>query len=297
MVSEGMERVIELLKKQEEEAIKKRVKDSRAAMVMLGKMDKIDEDVSIIDVDVNGIPAVWISVPDVEVNNVVLYFHGGGYFEGTINTHKGLAARICRASKSRVLLPAYRLAPENCYPAALEDGVKAYGWLIEKEGLSPENIVIGGDSAGGGLTAATLVKLRDTGIALPAAAFLLSPWTDLDVTGESMRTKKKEDPFIKIDSVFWMAALYCKDEDPRNPYISPLYADLKGLPPLLIQVGSAELLLDDSTRFAEKAKKAGVDVTLEIWEDMIHVFQAFALWAPEGQQGIDKIGEFIKSKT
>ena len=296
MVSEGMLRVIELLKKQGEEALKKRVGDSRAGLEMLGRMDKIAEDITIEDVNVNGIASIWISNPNVVANRVVLYFHGGGYFEGSINSHKGLAARISHASKSKVLMPEYRLAPENPYPAALDDAVKTYKWLLEKEGISPEKVIIGGDSAGGGLTAATLVKLRDLGIPLPAAAVLLSPWTDLDVTGDSMRSKKREDPFIKIGDVFWMSSLYCGDEDPRNPYISPLYADLKGLPPLLIHVGSAELLLDDSTRFAEKAKLAGVDVTLEIWEDMIHVFQAFALWAPEGQKGIDKIGEFIRNK-
>ncbi len=296
MVSEGMQRVIDLLKTQEKEALKKRVQDSREGLEALGKLEKIPKNVSIVDVDVNGIPAIWIKAPNVEDDNVVLYFHGGGYVEGSINSHKGLGFRISQAAKCRVLLPDYRLAPENPYPAALDDAVKAYKWLLDVEGLKPESVIIGGDSAGGGLTAATLVKLRDLGTSLPAAAVLLSPWIDLDMTGNSLRAKRKVDPFVSIDELFWMSGLYCGEEDPRNPYISPLYADLKGLPPLLIQVGSAEILQDDSIRFAEKAKKAGVDVVFDIWQDMIHVFQAFALFAPEGQQGIDKIGEFIRRK-
>ncbi|MFW9783185.1 MAG: alpha/beta hydrolase [Candidatus Heimdallarchaeota archaeon] len=294
MVSEGMERVINLLKQQNEADVKKRVEDGRNGLEQLAAIDQIPEDVTIKEFSVKGIPSVWINTPEIEREQVILYLHGGGYIEGSINSHKSLGARISRASKSRVLLIDYRLAPENPYPAALEDSVTAYKWLVDEEGIDPKNIVISGDSAGGGLTAATLIKLRDTGIPLPFAAVLLSPWTDLDITGDSVRSKRRIDPFVTADGLFFMANLYVGDEDPKNPYISPLYADLKGLPPLLIQVGSAEILLDDSTRFAEKAKSAGVDVTLEVWEDMVHVFQAFALWAPEGKEGIEKIGIYIQ---
>jgi acetyl esterase/lipase len=168
--------------------------------------------------------------------------------------------------------------------------------LIDEEGIDPQNIVISGDSAGGGLTAATLLKIRDNGITLPAGGVLISPWTDLDLTGDSVKTKRRIDPLLDASGLCFMSNLYIKDDDPKNPYISPLYADLNGLPPLLIQVGSAELLLDDSTRFSEKAKSAGVDVLIEVWEDMIHVFQALALWAPEGMQAIEKIGKFIQKQ-
>jgi len=294
MISKGMKRVIKLLKKRGEEETKKRVEDSRKSLEELADIEEVPEDVTIENIDAGGVPAAWISTPGFVEENVVLYLHGGGYVEGSIHSHRGLAFRISRVSKSRVLLIDYRLAPEYPYPAALEDSVAAYKWMIDTEEINPENIIIGGDSAGGGLTAATLIKLRDLNITLPAAAVLLSPWTDLDMRGISIREKARVDPFVDASSLFFMASLYVGDDDPKNPYISPLYADLKGLPPLLIQVGTAEVLLNDATRFAEKAESAGVDVTLDIWEDMVHVFQAFALWAPEGQQALEKIGEFIQ---
>lgn len=294
MVSEGMKRIIDLLRQQTEQGTKQRVEDGRNGMEQMARMEKFPEDVNFEEIIVNNIPSLWINTPESVKEQVVLYLHGGGYCQGSITTHKGLGLRISHASKSRVLLIDYRLAPENPYPAALEDSVAAYRWLIDKEGINPQNIVISGDSAGGGLTAATLIKLRDIGVALPAGGVLLSPWTDLDITGDSIRTKRRIDPMVDASGIFFLANLYIGDEDPKNPYISPLYADLKELPPLLIQVGGAELLLDDSTRFAEKAKAAGVDVTIEVWEDMIHVFQAFALWAPEGEEAIEKIGNFIQ---
>ncbi|MFW9872919.1 MAG: alpha/beta hydrolase [Candidatus Thorarchaeota archaeon] len=294
MVSEGMERVINLLKQQGEAETKKRIEDGRKGLEQLAAIEQIPENVTIENITVSGIPSVWIKTPNAVEEHVILYLHGGGYVEGSINSHKGLGVRISRASKSRVLMIEYRLAPEYPYPAAIEDSVTAYKWLIDVEGINPKNIIISGDSAGGGLTATTLLKIRDTGISLPAAAVLLSPWTDLDMTGDSIRSKRRTDPFVDASGLFFMANLYVGDEDPRNPYISPLYADLKGLPPLLIQVGTAEVLLDDSIRFAEKAKNAGVDVILDAWEDMTHVFQAFALWAPEGEKAIEKIGEYIQ---
>jgi acetyl esterase/lipase len=294
MVSEGMKSVIDLLNQQNKEDTQKRVEDDRKALEESMGMEEYPEDVTFEESTVNNIPSLWIKTPESKNDRVVLYLHGGGYVMGSINTHKGLGCRISRASKSRVLLIDYRLAPEYPYPAALEDSVAAYKWLIDEEGIDPRNIVISGDSAGGGLTAATLLKLRDTGIALPAGGVLLSPWVDLDMTGASIRTKRKVDPIVNASGLYFMANLYSGDKDPKNPYISPLYAELNGLPTLLIQVGSAEVLLDDSTRFSEKAKSAGVDVTLDVWGDMIHVFQAMALWAPEGGQAIEKIGAFIQ---
>ncbi|MHA1987601.1 MAG: alpha/beta hydrolase [Promethearchaeota archaeon] len=296
MVSEGMERIINLLKQQKEQDTQKRVKEDRKVMEQSLGIEKYPEDVTFEEITINNISSLWIKTPESVKDNVVLYLHGGGYVLGSINTHKGLGYRISRASKSRVLLIDYRLAPEHPYPAALEDSVAAYRWLIDEEGIDPQNIVISGDSAGGGLTAATLLKIRDNGITLPAGGVLISPWTDLDLTGDSVKTKRRIDPLLDASGLCFMSNLYIKDDDPKNPYISPLYADLNGLPPLLIQVGSAELLLDDSTRFSEKAKSAGVDVLIEVWEDMIHVFQALALWAPEGMQAIEKIGKFIQKQ-
>lgn len=294
MVSKGLERLINMFRQQEKVAIKKRVEDGRAVFEQFAPMFQIPKDVKIDNVDVSGVPAVWISTPEAVKENVVLYLHGGGYIIGSINTHKEFGSRISRVSNSRVLLLDYRRAPEHPFPAALEDAVAAYKWLIDNEGIKPENVIIGGESAGGGLTLATLLKLRDTGIPLPAAALILSPWADLDMTGDTIRTKAKVDPLASASELFFYSSLYTGEDDPKNPYISPLYADLKGLPPMIIQVGSAEILLSDATRIAEKAKAAGVDVILDIWEDMIHMFQMFALFAPEGQKATEKLGKFIQ---
>lgn len=296
MVSKGMEGVIKLLINNNNTVMKKRVQESRKGLEQLTSLVKLPKDVDLEHIDINGMAAVWISSPEVDSNKVVLYLHGGGYILGSLNSHQDIAMRIGRAAKARVLLVDYRLAPEDPFPAAVEDAVKSYKWLIENQKIVPNKIVIAGDSAGGGLTLVTLIKLRDNNINLPAAGVCLSPWTDVALTSESLIRNAKVDPFLKLYDLVFMADLYVGDNDPKNPYISPLYADLHDLPPILIQVGTAESIEDDSVRFAEKAKKAGVDVKLEVFDDMIHVFQAFADWAPEGQDGIDKIGSFIKEK-
>ncbi len=290
-----MENVIKILLNNRAKDIEKRVEDSRKGLEDLATLVKVAKDVKIEHIDVKGMPSAWISTSETVDQYVILYLHGGGYMEGSIKTHQELASRISRVAKARVLLIEYRLAPENVFPAALEDAVSAYQWLIDNKGINPNNIIIAGDSAGGGLTLATLVKLRDTGITLPAAAVCISPWTDLAITGESVKTKAKVDPFVAYYDLYFDAYLYLGNEDPQNPLVSPLYADLKGLPPIFIQVGTAEVLLDDSVRFANRAKEVGIEVILDIWEDAPHVFQsAAALGVPESQQAIDKIGEFIQ---
>jgi monoterpene epsilon-lactone hydrolase len=291
-----MQNVIKLLKQNAEKGIQIRVAQSREGLEQLASLAKLPKDVSIKKVNINDIAANWISTPESNLNNIILYLHGGGYVEGSLTSHQDLAVRIARASKTRVLLIDYRLAPEHPFPAGFEDAVMCYRWLLEKEKIPPNKIVIAGDSAGGGLTLCTLIKLRDEGLPLPIAAVCLSPWTDLAMTGDSIKEAAKIDPWLKPSELYFMAELYIGDTDPKNPYISPLYGELSGLPPILIHVGNAEILKSDSTRFAEKAKKVGVDLTLEIWEDMIHVFQAFADWAPEGKEAINKIGEYIQSK-
>jgi len=294
MVSRGMKSVIKILKEKKENEIKRRVEEGRAGIVELARLAPLFKDTKLEDVDAGGVSAAWMITPEVAKDRAILYLHGGGYIQGSIISHQDLAQRISKASKTKVLVLDYRLAPEHPFPAALEDSVRAYEWLINNEGYNPKNLIIAGDSAGGGLTLATLVKLRDKGVSLPAAAVCLSPWTDLALTGESIKLKLHEDPFISPDGLMFSARLYLGKADPKNPFASPLYADFKGLPPLCIQVGSAEILLDDSTRLAKRAKEAGVEVQLDIWEDMVHVFQAFAVMAPEGTEGINKIGEFIK---
>jgi epsilon-lactone hydrolase len=187
----------------------------------------------------------------------------------------------------------YRLAPEHPCPAALEDAVAGYRWLLER-GVRPEQIVIGGDSSGGGLALATLVRLREQGVALPAAGVLLSPWVDLTIAGPSIQTRAAIDPLVSPESLRLAAGYYLGGADPRMTLASPLYADLRGLPPLLIQAGDHEVLLSDATRLAEQARAAGVDVTLDVWDEMWHVWQAWAEILPEGQQAIERIGAFIR---
>ncbi len=244
-------------------------------------------------VNAGGVPAEWIAGPGAANDRVILYLHGGGYVMGSIATHREMVARLSKASGARALLVDYRLAPEHPFPAAVDDATAAYRWLLSQD-IKPSRIVVAGDSAGGGLTLATLVALRDAKTPLPAAGVCLSPWVDMEGTGESMITRAKADPVVQKQGLLGMAQLYLGGKDPKSPLAAPLHADLRGLPPLFIHVGDAETLLDDSTRIAEKAKMAGVKVDLEIWPEMPHVWHMFAPFLPEGQQAIDKIGQFVQ---
>ena len=290
-----METVIEQLKLLNASITEYTVEGVRAGLDQLASMTTLPEDVNREPLKAGGVPAEWVTISEYPIsNNVILYLHGGGYVSGSIETHVGLVSEIARGSKTRALVIEYRRAPENPFPAALEDATVAYHWLVDDQGINPANIIIAGDSAGGGLTLACLVKLRDIGAPLPVAAVCLSPWTDLALTGKSIQTKAEKDPFITLEELEFMTEQYLGETDSKNPLVSPLYAELQGLPPLLIQVGTSEILLDDSIRFSNRAKAAGVEVQLAIWDDMIHVFAAFAEWAPEGRQAIDQICEFIK---
>lgn len=255
----------------------------------------IPADLKCTPVDAGGVPAEWIAAPGAADDRVILYLHGGGYVIGSIKTHRDMMGRLSRAAKAKVLGLDYRLAPEHPHPAAVEDATKAYRWLLSK-GTKPNRIAIGGDSAGGGLTLATLVALRDAGDPMPAAAMCLSPWTDMEGTGESMKTKAAIDPLVQRDGLLGMAQAYLQGKDPKSPLASPVHANLKGLPPLLIQVGEREVLLDDSTRVAERAKSAGVNTTLEVWDGMVHVWHLFAAILPEGQQAIERLGQFTRER-
>ncbi len=272
------------------------IEKARADFEEVGRMFPLADDIQCESVQAGGVRAEWIVAPGASAQRILFYLHGGGYAIGSLDTHRDMVSRLSRAAKARALSVEYRLAPEHPHPAAVEDSVAAYRWLLS-EGMDPARIVIGGDSAGGGLTVATLVALRDAGEPMPAAAVCISPWVDLAGTGESMTTKAEVDPVVKPGGIEWMASFYAGEMDRRTPLISPLYADLGGLPPMLIHVGTAEVLLDDSTRLADRAREAGVNVTLEPWEDMIHVWHYFASMLPEGQQGIDRIGEYIRKHT
>ncbi len=267
---------------------------------MRGGMEKVAErvasDVKCEPVNAGGVKAEWIVPPGAADDRVVLYLHGGGYVMGSINTHRAMIARIARASQARALALDYRMAPEAPFPAAVEDSTAAYRWLLA-QGYKPNKIVISGDSAGGGLALATLLALRDAGTPLPAAAAPISPWTDMEGTGASVKTRADKDPMVGSANLLPMAQMYVGNQDPKNPLASPLHGDYHGLPPLLIQVGDAEVLLDDSTRVSERAKAAGVKVDLEVWDEMMHVWHVFAKILPEGQQAIDKIGKFVIAHT
>lgn len=247
-------------------------------------------------VDAGGVPSEWVAAPGFDERRAILYLHGGGYAIGSINTHRRLAYDISAASGARVLVIDYRLAPEHPFPAAVEDATKAWRWLLQ-QGFAANRLAIAGDSAGGGLTLATLVNLRDQNLGLPAAAAMLSPWVDLEGAGDSITTRSAQDPMVQKDGLLWMAGLYLNGKDPKTPLAAPLHADLKGLPPILVQVGTAETLLDDSTRIAEKLYDAGVEVRLAVWPNMVHVFPLFAPVLSEGRDGCIEIGAFIRGKT
>ena len=243
--------------------------------------------------DAGGVAAEWVIAADVPAGRVLLYLHGGAYQIGSPATLRHMIALVSAAAQVRVLSVDYRLAPEHPFPAAVDDALAAYRYLM-RDGVDHAAVAIAGDSAGGGLALATLVALRDVGDPLPAAAVAMSPWTDLAFTGESLRTRADVDVMIKPAGMRETAATYLAGTDPRHPYASPLYADLHGLPPILIQVGDAEVIRDDSTRFAAKAEAAGVDVRLEIWDEMPHVWHAFAGLLPEADQAIERLSGWLR---
>jgi epsilon-lactone hydrolase len=242
-------------------------------------------------VSAGGVDGEWISPANAPEEKAVLYFHGGGFRIGSVTSHRDLIARIALASGCRVLAINYRLAPEHRFPAALDDALAAYGWMLG-QGLSPGNVAFAGDSAGGNLVLAAMLALRERGLPLPVSAVLMSPWTDLAASGASYVTSAEADPIHQRPMILALAKNYLGGKgDPCDPLVSPLYADLRGLPPLLIQVGDRETVLDDSIMLAEKARAAGIDVNLEVWDGMIHVFQMFEL--PETHQAIASIAQFL----
>lgn len=241
-------------------------------------------------------PAEWLRPPGAVAGRVVLYLHGGGYVIGSPRSHRHLAAAIAAAGQASALLLDYRLAPEHPYPAAVDDATAAYRWLVD-QGIAPGHIVIGGDSAGGGLTVATLLALRDARLPLPAGGVCISPWVDLTCSGGSYRTKAAVDPIVTRTGVEEMARAYLGGSAARTPLASPLFADLRGLPPLLVHVGSDEVLLDDAVQLADRARSAGVDATLEVWDRMIHVWHWFLPMLDEAQAAVDGIGRFTRARA
>jgi epsilon-lactone hydrolase len=235
----------------------------------------------------------WLR-PAGEPRQTVYYLHGGAYVACSPETHRAFTSALSRAANARVFALDYRLAPEHRFPAAVEDAVAGYLWLLD-QGVNPQEVVIGGDSAGGGLTLATLIALRDAGEQLPRAAFVISPWTDLACAGRSLDANDERDPMFYGAGVRWMAPVYLGGASPRDPLASPIYADLSKLPPLLIHVSDNEVLLDDSTRLADRAKQFGVNVDLRVWNDLPHAWPVFvAFRMPESFQALGEIARFIQ---
>ena len=252
----------------------------------------IPKDVKIEQFKIGNIPAEWISVPRAHEKKVFYNLFGGGYIMGNLKSRRIIPYHISRATHLRCLNIEYRLAPEYPFPAALDDSIESYKWLLSN-GFDPKKIIIGGESAGGGLAIATLLKLKELKISLPAAGVLMSPWADLTGSGESITRNQKFEPLIK-DGITKMAKSYAQKEPLNNPLISPVFADLKGLPPLLIQAGGIELLVDDSTTLAKRAEKNGVEVKLEVYKNMTHVFQNFGEKLSESRKAFESINEFIQ---
>jgi len=249
-------------------------------------------DVAFEKVKANGVPAEWSSTPGAAHNRVIMYVHGGGYVIGSIASHRHLVSELGRAAGTRALSLDYRLAPEHPFPAAVDDALAGYRFLLA-EGFEPGNIAIAGDSAGGGLTVATLLAIRDASLPQPAMGFCISPWVDLEALGNSMTTQAALDPMVQKDGLLGMAAAYLNGGNARAPLAAPLYGNFKGIAPLLIQVGAAETLLDDSTRLASVAGAADVEVNLQIWPEMIHVWHFFHPMLATARRAILGAGETI----
>jgi epsilon-lactone hydrolase len=268
--------------------------ERRSRLDALGGQYLLPADVRVEAVDANGVRAEWTGAPEADPEKVLMYLHGGGYSAGSLKSHRHMVAQAGRETRSRTIAIDYRLAPEHPFPAAVEDVVAGYRFLLSR-GFSANCIAVAGDSAGGGLAVALLVSLRDIGLPLPACAWCSSPWVDLEGTGGSMTAKAAIDPMVQQPYLGELAAAYLGGADPRSPLAAPLYADLRGLPPILIQVGSAETLLDDAVRLAGAAGAADVRVRLDIWPGMIHVWQLFYQQVAAGRCALAEAGAFIRS--
>ena len=265
----------------------------RSSDAMMASMATDPVGVAFDEVDAGGVAAMWVTPEGAATDRAVMYLHGGGYVIGTMHSHAKMVGHIASAAGVRALNVDYRLAPEFPHPAAVTDAVTAYRWLLA-QGIAPEHVVIAGDSAGGGLTVATLLAIRDQGLPQPAAAVPLSPWIDLEGTGASMTDRAHLDLLVDAGGLKTMADLFLNGQSPQDPLAAPLHADFTGLAPLYIQVGDEETLLDDSRRLAELAAAAGVDVRLDVFPEMQHVFQMSVGNLPEADDAVARIGKYVR---
>ena len=299
MPSQAMQDVIDTLRDRRKASASQTppaLEELRADFVPGDRLHPVPDDVLVTEVTAGGVPAHWLAAPGTDTGRVLLFLHGGGYELGSLRSDGELAARLGRASGMRVLFPEYRLAPEHPFPAAIDDVLAAWRWLRADQGLSASSIAVAGDSAGGGLAVALLVASRDAGEALPGAAVLMSPTVDLTSSGASMTERAEQDPISTPAMLRQFASDYLAGADPKTPLASPLFAALSGLPPLLIQVGTADLLLSDSERLATAAAAAGADVTLQIGEGLPHVYQLL-LGTPEAADATEQIGKFLRGRV
>ena len=265
----------------------------RERLDSFGKLYPMEADVTLTPVTANGVPAEWSQTPAANTQRAILYMHGGAYVAGSIASHRLLVTALGRAAAARTLAIDYRRAPEHPFPAALDDTLAAYRFLLA-EGVAPNDIAIAGDSAGGGLTMGALLALRDAGEPLPGAAFVIAPWVDLACRGETYATKADIDPIIQKPYLLDTAADYIAGADPIPRLASPLGGDFRCLPPVLIQAGSAETLLSDSVALAGQLGEADVAVTLEVWPEMVHVWHLFRGHLSAGGRAIDRAGAFLR---
>ncbi len=272
------------------------VEEKRAQFEMAAAMMTAPpEGVAWTEVDAGGVPAIWADAEDASTDHVVQYVHGGGYVIGSADGYRNFTGQLSRAVGCRVLSVDYRLAPEHPHPAAVDDSTTAYRWLLD-QGYGADRIAVSGDSAGGGLTVSTLLKLRDEGAPLPVAGVPISPWVDMEGLGESMKTRADLDVLVDEVGLKGMAEMFLAGQDARDPLAAPLYGDFSGIPPLLIQVGDEETLLDDSTRLAEVAGSAGVEVRLDVFPEMQHVFHLFAGNMPEADEAVAQISAWLRPR-
>ena len=270
------------------------IEQDRARAAKIAKfMSRVPNGVEIERIDIDGLRAAWIRPAGADQNRVILYLHGGGYISGSIDSHLMLCIPMAQTLKINIFLPEYRLAPEHPFPAALEDALKVYRWLLA-HGTQPADVIISGDSVGGGLSVATALALRDAVESVPAAVVCLSPWADLTHQGQSHLAKAEAEVVLKTDVLKEWATCYTDEANLTNPLVSPVYADFHGFPPLLIQIGSDEILLDDARMLAEKARAAGVDVTLKVWDGMWHVWPVLGNLIPESRMAFDEMRQFLK---
>ena len=294
MPSEQFQNVVTMLRSAASEgAAEMTVEEWRQAYAGLGAIVPRREGVPVTPVDAGGVAAEWIGAGD---GPVVVYLHGGGYCIGSLDTHRPMLTHLAAATGGSILAVDYRLAPEHPHPAALEDATAAFRFVLAS-GVDPRHLVIAGDSAGGGLTLATLVALRDAGDPMPAAGVCISPWADLTQSGTTIITNAAIDPMVRAADLERWAAAYRATRPADDPAISPLFAQLHDLPPLLVEVGTAEVLLDDARRLALAVRDAGGRVALTVGDGMIHVWHFFAGTVPEADEGIERVAAFIRDRA